>query len=231
MQNLIKLFVFISILGCNNPDPRFKKCHEQPNYDIKNYMLLSADDNLNDEDIQIFDVGLTNLNYGATLVDYMATSVTFEDVVCETPTFLYFSGHGRDIPLLYFSDKYLYPTPYLFNASFVFISACSVLDNSELIKQLMGPNTLALMGYAQPIHDIIDNTMAKEMLNLMNNGNTLPEAFYITHRSSRYHDRYVMYIREGNNIIEYSERTNLNYINLDVYKFEENTSEVDYPTK
>lgn len=208
-----KLLLCILISGCNL-DPNLgaqlalEICRDQDVEDKdKDYVLLATDDNLDSYDINVFDIGLSCLKFKRKIVDIALDAEHFQQYVEDTPYFLYFSGHGSANVGIYADDEQLLFDSSIFNASYVFISACSVLGNADKVKRLMGPNTQTLMGYTRIVTDSTDNWMAYYMIENMHNGDDIPTAFFNAHKDSKFKDRWVIYDRQGEDIIEYSERS------------------------
>jgi hypothetical protein len=68
------------------------------------------------------------------------------------------------------------------------------------------------MGYSGIAYDPSDLWTIYNILNELKEGKSIPGAFYNAHKNDdALHNRWIMYLREGENIIEYSERSGNNY--------------------
>lgn len=196
-----KFLTCLCLIGCTKEDIPFFGPPEE-------YVLLGAADTLDPQDITLFDMGLSYLGYHQKIIDLNINQELFDTYVDDTSTFLYYSGHGETYPRLVMNDSFLYFEKQIFNATYVFISACYVLQSATKIRRLMGANTQVLMGYTKKAKDKEDSWIAYHMIERMMYGDNIPTAFFEAHKDHAYwHDRWVMYVRNNDEIIEYSERS------------------------
>lgn len=177
----------------------------------KNYILLAANDNLDDNDLTIFKLGLKCLGMQEKIVDEDTTIADLTIYTYVPGYFLYFTGHGSTNTIYVSSEK---NNPYdllsgtFFSAQNVFIATCETLKYPEAVRVGMNRNTDALMGYTKPSYDYEDENVVFEMLLNMHAGLSIPMSFFNANKdNSALHDRWVIYKRENGIITEYSERT------------------------
>ena len=177
----------------------------------KSFILLSSKDGLDDEDIDMFHVGLSCLGYTSCAETMEASLDSAKEYFSYNVDFLYFSGHGAGNQL-YISDSRLYLREITFMAKHTFLSSCFTLANLGIVEKSMSLCTESVMGYYKESYDPYDNTVALDMLSHMQEGASIPMAFYLSHKyNPKLHDRWVIYKRIDGEVVEFSERSGNTY--------------------
>ena len=220
------LFVFLCV-GCEYPydfpnmnnvlDDICKK--ERNGYllqkdDAKDYILVGAEDNLNSTDIAMVDIGLYCLGYQPVEVDIAVTYDNIRELVQVPADLFYFSGHGAHGGIAA-TDRFfnLRMDKEKFKAENLIFSACSVLKYPDVVAKTLDTTVQYVMGYSDLAYDDIDNIVMLDMLKRMRDGYSIPMSFYLANSvNGILHDRWVIYKNTPEGLIEYSARSDTQFV-------------------
>lgn len=218
-----KFFVVALLcIGCGATDPNVlllcdRVCSNVSKSDVssnagKSFILLSSRDGLDDEDTDMFHVGLSCMGYTSCAETVEASLDSAKEYFSYNVDFLYFSGHGSGNQM-YISDSRLYLADITFMAKHTFLSSCFTLANQIYVERAMSMCAESVMGYYKEAYDPYDNNVALDILSHMQQGESIPMSFYLAHRyDPKLHDRWVIYKRIDGEVIEFSERSGNTYV-------------------
>ncbi len=174
----------------------------------KSFIVTSVRDNLNNNDMRIFANGLSSLGYSKVLEDTNVSSSNLINYLGRDITTLYHTGHGdRGQVVTSNNNRLFYYSGVTLRAQNTIFATCLTLSTTEW-KNTFSSTAQTLMGYTKVSMDIVDETVAQNMINQLRNGRSYKLAWYLSNSGIfGLSDRWAEYVREGGSIVEYSARS------------------------
>ena len=173
---------------------------------VSTFITTCVKDDLNNEDMYIFDREISGLGYKKVLEDTNVTKQNLINYVQRSDvTTVYHTGHGNE-GLVATADGYVTYDTMTLNAQNTIFATCLTLVPSQW-RSKFGPSAQSLLGYTKVSYDWTDNAVARDLVGALKNGNNYMKSWYLANASqSSLSDRWCGYVREGSNIVEYSAR-------------------------
>jgi hypothetical protein len=163
-------------------------------------------DDLDQQDLQLVDAGLSERGYFCEARD---TNVSRHALIqyLETPvTFLYHTGHGTEGVVATSGGFVSTSSAQIQVANTVFATCLALAD--ENWKSAFGASAERILGYTKLSYDFIDDEVVNSMLGELDKGRDYLQAWYLANVKIRaLSDRWAAYVREGEGITEYSARS------------------------
>lgn len=178
----------------------------------KNYVLIAGNDNLDDTDVEMLDVGLYCLGETPEIVNTKSTTYELPDYISRDVYFLYFSGHGN-VGRIFLEEKPYYLGSYdRITAENVFFSSCMTLSEPDYIRNAISDKVKYVMGYSDKSYSPVDNNVVYKMLKFMQQGKSIPISFYLAASTEAYVDNsWVIYRNDNGVLTEFSARSGVNF--------------------
>ncbi len=189
------------IYGTENPTPT-----PTPTPNKKNLIITAVNDNLNNQDMYLFANGLSKIGYTKTLENTNVTTSALRGYIGRNDiTTVYHTGHGNN-GIIMTADGSLGYSGTTVNVENFIIATCLTLSNTAW-KNTFGSNAKNILGYTNTSLDITDNQVVQDMTSALANGQSYMKAWYTANvKQNSLSDRWCGYVRENNDIVEYSAR-------------------------
>ena len=178
------------------------------NTENKTLIITSVNDDLDPGDKTIFADALRGYGYKLSLQDNNVSSYELKDYLLRTVEILYHTGHGSP-GYISTSDGGL-TTNYINRVSVenLIIATCLTLSDSAWRDKFVS-TTKNIMGYTNLSYDFTDETVARDLAYRIGTGTSYPQAWYeVNNKQSSLYDRWKIYTKEGDRIVEYSAVSN-----------------------
>lgn len=167
--------------------------------------VTAVRDDLDNRDLQIMADGFQQLGYESMVRDLNVSSNALAGYMAQDITTLYHTGHGFEEGIAT-ADGVLYISEIQLGVRNAIIATCLALDGRW--DGCFGAQTETVLGYNKVSFDFIDDEVATSFLNSLAAGSDYPTAWYSANSTiSAVSDRWVIYVREGGTIVEYSARS------------------------
>lgn len=177
------------------------------------FLLTHVSDNLDPGDFEIAlemltDLGLYGLLHTDVSYHQLGTALGRPDI-----DFFYHTGHGF-VGGVATSDGLLRLSEVTIEARYTVIVTCSTLAADP--RPSMGPSSQAIMGYGEVTYDLTTDPVIRDLVSEIRDGSGIAEAWFRVNTRLRLlrwrdwgllADRWVIYVRERDGIVEYSARS------------------------
>ena len=180
----------------------------------ENFYVTSMDEyesQLDNGDLDLFVSSMPSLGFSYVGQNTSVTESSLSSALAQNYTMLYHTGHGDTGMVMI--DSYgdaLTPSSGTINVQHTIFATCLTLVNSW--ASAFGSSAQTIFGYTQESIDApVDDQVVRDFSSHLRNGQDYLQAWYSSNISEQYlYDRWAAYVREGNNIVEYSARTGKN---------------------
>lgn len=167
--------------------------------------VTAVRDDLDNNDLVIAADGFAQLGYDQVVRDLNVTTQSLSGYLGQELTTLYHTGHGFEQGIAT-SDGELLIDQIDLGVENAVIATCLALVGRW--DECFGSRTQTVLGYHKVSFDFVDDDVVEQFVNALSSGSSYAEAWYLAN-SNIYDvsDRWVVYVRDGGSIVEYSARS------------------------